>query len=156
MYDQLSTGETCIIKSHQHKIIFLEPMLWFMLASILAVVVILNALDPWLWVIPGVFYLWGWIRFFGKMIAYLSTKYIVTNERIIRKTGIFAREAMELMIDKCEGVMVSQSVCGRLLNYGSITVTTGEVSNCYEMMSDPLAFRDAINQARRKREPNAR
>ncbi len=148
MYDQLLPGETCLIRSRQHKIMFLEPLLWALLALIAGGVVLFYTLSPWLWIIPGTLCLWSLIRFTIKTIEYYSTNFIVTNERIILKTGILTREAMELMIDKCEGVMVTQSLMGRIWNYGTITVTTGEVSNRYTMVSEPLAFRDAISSAR--------
>ncbi len=148
MYEQLLPGETRLIECRQHKIMFFEPMMWLMLATVPVWFIALNDLSPWLWIIPGVLYLWGWILFFMRMIEYYSTKFIVTSERIILKSGILTREAMELMIDKCEGVMVSQSIFGRIFNYGTITVTTGEVSNLYKMVSDPLSFRDAISSAR--------
>ncbi|MCR4854003.1 MAG: PH domain-containing protein [Prevotella sp.] len=73
-------------------------------------------------------------------------QYVVTNRRLIFKRGIVKRESLELLLRKCEGVKIEQSVAGRLLNYGTVIVTTGEASNRYSHIKSPLAFSTHINQ----------
>ena len=50
------------------------------------------------------------------------------------------------MLQKCEGVMVEQSIMGRILNYGTVIVTTGEATNNYSYIRNPFGFSTAINQ----------
>jgi len=42
--------------------------------------------------------------------------------------------------------MVEQSMLGRLFNYGTISITTGEVVNNYEFLARPIKFRTMINE----------
>lgn len=73
-------------------------------------------------------------------------QYVVTTRRLIFKRGIIKRTSMELLLRKCEGVKIEQSVMGRLLNYGTVIVTTGEASSSYSHIKSPLTFSTQINQ----------
>lgn len=78
--------------------------------------------------------------------AYGGKQYILTNKRIIAKQGIIQRHSLELLLRKCEGVEIHQSISGRIFNYGTVLVTTGEATNCFEYIKDPIRFSNAINQ----------
>ena len=73
-------------------------------------------------------------------------QYVVTTRRLIFKRGIIKRTSMELLLRKCEGVKIEQSVMGRILNYGTVIVTTGEASSSYSHIKSPLTFSTQINQ----------
>ncbi len=73
-------------------------------------------------------------------------RYVVTTKRVIFKKGFIKRSSYDLMLHKCEGVMVEQSIMGRIFNYGTVIVTTGEASNSYKFISHPFAFSTSINQ----------
>ena len=75
-----------------------------------------------------------------------NTEYYITNRRLIVKKGILERQTTELRLNKCEGVMVEQSMLGRLFNYGTISITTGEVINNYQFLARPIKFRTMINE----------
>ena len=74
------------------------------------------------------------------MSIYGGRQYVVTTHRLIFKRGIINRNSYELLLRKCEGIQVDQSILGRLLNYGTVNVTTGEATNSYKYISHPLAF----------------
>ena len=73
-------------------------------------------------------------------------QYVVTTRRLIFKRGIIKRTSMELLLRKCEGVKIEQSVMGRILNYGTVIVTTGEASSSYSHIKSPLTFSTQTNQ----------
>ncbi|MBR5686975.1 MAG: PH domain-containing protein [Prevotella sp.] len=73
-------------------------------------------------------------------------RFIVTNRRVIEKRGIIKRESIELMLRKCEGVKVEQSILGRIFGYGKVVVSTGEVTNIYDFIWHPVKFSTQINQ----------
>ena len=76
----------------------------------------------------------------------MGTKYIVTNKRVILKSGILSWDALELMLNKCEGLRITQSVLGRIFGFGSILVTTGSVTNTFKLVANPMKFRNEINR----------
>lgn len=75
----------------------------------------------------------------------MGTEYVVTNKKVILKSGILSRDALELVLNKCEGIRINQSLMGRMLGFGSIVVTTGGVTNKFDFITNPIKFRNEIN-----------
>jgi uncharacterized membrane protein YdbT with pleckstrin-like domain len=74
-----------------------------------------------------------------------TTETDVTNMRVVHKTGFIKRRSFEMALDKIESVDVDQSILGRLLNYGDVTVNgVGEGREKIRTIASPLAFRSAI------------
>jgi uncharacterized membrane protein YdbT with pleckstrin-like domain len=74
-----------------------------------------------------------------------TTETDVTNMRVVHKTGFIKRRSFEMALDKIESVDVDQSILGRLLNYGDVTVNgVGEGTQNIPTIAAPLAFRSAI------------
>ena len=74
-----------------------------------------------------------------------TTEIAITNRRIILKHGFIRRHTTEMNMDKVESVDVDQSLLGRLLNYGDITVRgTGEGLERLRMIDAPLRFRSQV------------
>ena len=51
-----------------------------------------------------------------------TTETDVTNLRVVHKTGFIKRRTFEMSLDKVESVDVNQSILGRILNYGDVTI----------------------------------
>ena len=78
-------------------------------------------------------------------IRYSSTEYAVTNKRLLSKVGFVERESDETLLSKIEAVAVDQSIVGRMLGYGTLTITgTGGTDEGFPRISDPLEFRRQI------------
>ena len=74
-----------------------------------------------------------------------TTETDVTNLRVVHKTGFIRRRTFEMSLDKVESVDVNQSILGRLLNYGDLTIQgVGEGTETISTVTSPLAFRTAI------------
>ena len=95
----------------------------------LAAIVALAALY---WTFTGWFHRW-------------TTETDVTNFRVVHKTGFVKRQTFEMSVDKVESVDVDQSILGRILNYGDVTVLgVGEGGKTLDTIASPLSFRNAI------------
>jgi len=78
-------------------------------------------------------------------IRRISTELAVTDQRVIFKSGVFARHTIEMNRSKVESVDVDQSVLGRIFGYGTLMLRgTGGSLEPMEAISDPLAFRTHI------------
>jgi uncharacterized membrane protein YdbT with pleckstrin-like domain len=78
----------------------------------------------------------------------LATEYAVTNRRLLVKRGVLSVHTVEMSLDKVESVDVDQSLIGRMLGYGSVTVHgVGSRWDPITLIPDPAAFRNAISAA---------
>jgi uncharacterized membrane protein YdbT with pleckstrin-like domain len=69
----------------------------------------------------------------------------VTNQRIIYKHGLIRRHTSEMNMDKVESVTVTQSIIGRVLDFGSIHIRgTGEGIEHLHKISKPIDLRNCI------------
>jgi uncharacterized membrane protein YdbT with pleckstrin-like domain len=74
-----------------------------------------------------------------------TTETDVTNLRVVHKTGFIKRRTFEMSLDKVESVDVNQSILGRILNYGDVTILgVGEGKETISTIASPLTFRNYI------------
>ena len=97
------------------------------------------------------FYAWGIAYLVPALYIWLKwkcTERTVTTKRVIHKTGIIARYTNELKLDAIESVSFNQSIVGRLLGYGNVTLT-GRGTECVkiEYMARPLDVKKRIEDA---------
>lgn len=141
----LTNNERIIHKGHLHWFAYaggltLIAALW----AVAMVVIALNVPEVWVFVVATLLALligYGYVWLVSK-----NTEYYITNKRLIVKKGIMQRNTSEIRLVKCEGVMVEQSLLGRLFNFGTIKITTGEVVNTYQFIADPIRFRTKLNE----------
>lgn len=96
----------------------------------------------------GGFMLFLALLFIGSaVIRVLTTELALTNKRVIAKVGFIRRDTVELRLEKVEGLMVSQGIFGRILNYGSVSVSgTGGIKTPIPFISNPTNFRMIVNE----------
>lgn len=76
-----------------------------------------------------------------------TSEYAVTNKRVIMKTGLIRRQTLEMNISKIESINVDQSMLGRILGYGDITVVgTGGTRESFLTVSSPIKFRKKFQE----------
>jgi uncharacterized membrane protein YdbT with pleckstrin-like domain len=74
-----------------------------------------------------------------------TTETDVTNMRVVHKSGFIKRRIFEMSLDKVESVDVNQSILGRLLDYGDVTILgVGEGKETISTIASPLKFRNSI------------
>jgi uncharacterized membrane protein YdbT with pleckstrin-like domain len=73
------------------------------------------------------------------------TEISVTNRRIIYKKGLIRRQTNEMNMDKVESVKIDQSILGRMLDYGNVTILgTGEGFETLRTIANPIELRNNI------------
>lgn len=77
-----------------------------------------------------------------------TDEFVVTDRRIIIKKGIVSYFTLEMNLTRVETVNVRQSILGRLLGYGGITIIgTGGTRNTFHDIRNPTEFRRSFMQA---------
>lgn len=110
----------------------------------------------WIYTLSALLYLFffgifiiGIIIFFKMMINKWTTERVLTNSRYIQKNGWIARKTEEISIYKIEEVDLSQTILGRVLGYGSISISgTGSGNIILNSIDDPLLFQKNLNNLR--------
>jgi uncharacterized membrane protein YdbT with pleckstrin-like domain len=118
--------------------------------------VVYRAKFPWIYTFNSILILilLGWILigiylFLARQIRRWTTEIVVTNHRMIVKTGWISKNVRELNLATIEEINVKQSFWGGLLNYGSVDVRgTGEGNLELPAVDNPKALNVAITSAR--------
>lgn len=98
-------------------------------------------------IITTILFVLGLYWFIQALIYFKNSEYGITNKRVLIKVGWIERTSLELLLDKVEGVLVDQTIIGRILNYGTITVIgTGGTNDRFPYIPDPQLFRKNVQQ----------
>jgi uncharacterized membrane protein YdbT with pleckstrin-like domain len=146
---KLNKGEQILLQTELHPIIFTMPFV--VIAAGVLVINILNQIyfehklgHYWVAVI-------GLLFFIPEAIRYITSVYGITTERIIARTGVLRLRIIEMPLEKVETVSVNQSILGRMLDYGAVTITgTGGAREFLADLRTPGQFKDAIMQKLQK------
>lgn len=79
-------------------------------------------------------------------VEWWSERYVVTNQKVMKVSGILRKTAEGSALEKINDITIQQSLLGRWLGYGTLTVTTAadESNLTYTTMRRPMEFRRAI------------
>ncbi|MHC2624039.1 putative membrane protein YdbT with pleckstrin-like domain [Bradyrhizobium huanghuaihaiense] len=144
----LQPGERVLYSTNAHWIFYFPAIVAWIVALVLLILsrqvaadglVILCLIAAGVAALPALFWtVKGWFHRF-------STETDVTNLRVVHKTGFIKRRTFEMALDKVESVDVDQSILGRILNYGDVTIRgVGEGIETIRTIASPLAFRSSI------------
>ena len=85
--------------------------------------------------------------FISPLIENWTSEYAITNKRVIIKIGLISRKTLEMNLSKIESVNVDQSIFGRLLGYGAITIIgTGGTRETFSALANPIQFRRVFQE----------
>ena len=140
----LMPGEEVTYRATLHWIIYAGAATLGLLGVILFVAISGRELAPLMGLGAGLVVLAGVVAFFD-WLRVKTSEFAVTNKRVIIKTGFIRRHTLELLLRQVEAISVDQSLTGRLLGFGSLTLTgTGGVREVFHRVVDPLEFRRRI------------
>jgi uncharacterized membrane protein YdbT with pleckstrin-like domain len=134
----LLPNEQITYRARLHKIIYALPALVFAIAIIVAL-----SGGGWIAGIPLAIV--GLVLLLPPWIRSSSSEFAITNKRVLIKVGLVRRHSLELLLQKVEGIGVDQGILGRILGFGTITVSgVGGTKEAFPMISNPLEFRRQV------------
>ncbi|MEX2642008.1 MAG: PH domain-containing protein [Acetobacterales bacterium] len=100
--------------------------------------------------------LWALLKLAVRVIEFLTTERAVTARRLVYKQGLIARRTAELGLHRIEEINLEQSVLGRILGYGTLSIagTGGDDRLVLAEVADPVAVRRAIDAQPAASAPN--
>ena len=80
-------------------------------------------------------------------LAYLSSELVITDIRVLIKTGIIRRQTLEMFISRIESIAIDQGFFGRVLDYGTVIVRgTVGFEERFEAIARPVEFRNWVQR----------
>jgi uncharacterized membrane protein YdbT with pleckstrin-like domain len=151
----LVPGETVLYRTRLHWIVLIWPLLAGLLLGGIALGFVAGGFEvsakdvryPGLNIV-GLLLLVGAAVLIGVgVIRKNSTEVVVSNKRVLIKTGLIARKSIEILLSKVESIAVDESVPGRMLGYGSVTIRgTGGTLETFSRIAHPSEFRKQVQQ----------
>ena len=157
----LSTGERISYRNKQHPFVFIWGARYAILALIIAIVALLLGGSLSTDGIGGsARTLLGWVTlilFVGGIavavwtaLRYINQEYVLTNRRVIQVEGVLNRNSTDSSLEKINDAVLSQSVFGRMFDFGDLTVLTASESGIdkMKMLRKPIVFKKAMLDAK--------
>lgn len=151
IHKSLLDGEEILYLTRRHKIIFAYPVIWLLLSAaffgVRWMVVFKPEINFALLIFSGIFLAAALIHCLVIWVNYLCAEFGITNQRVIVKEGFLKRKTVEVFLKSVESVQVDQSIWGRMLDFGTVTVSgTGGVTDPLNMIRKPLDFKKQVQQ----------
>ena len=149
----LSPGETVHLefRPHWQRIITPTAITVVAIAAIVAAIVLLEDLAMWI-SLGAVLIVWlgtGLPRY----LDWWFTRYVVTNERVIVRSGVLARHGKEIPLEVINDVAFSQSILERMVHSGDLLIkSAGEHGQSrFTDVPRPEEVQSQVYQLREKR-----
>lgn len=120
----LTEGEVVVREFRPHWRLLAIPILWALLG--IALVIVTWRLVPesgaFDMIVTGLVVVLSLRYVFYPLTAWWFTSYVLTNERLIRRSGILSRAGLEIPLENINDVRFSQSILERVLRSGDVLV----------------------------------
>ena len=149
----LSPGEEVVREFRPHWQFLVLPIVFLLLAlvAIAAALAVVEGGARWILVIGAVAV---WLILSVKRVAdWLTTEYVITNERVVYRAGVFSRSGIEIPLESITNVAFNQSLVERFIRSGDLVIeSAGETGQSrYTDIPDPEALQSLIYQQREAR-----
>ena len=143
----LLPDERVEFRTRLHWILLTRPVLVTVVGLVLAALPWWYGLQPMFAVVGLAIALVGLALVAATALRIATSEFAVTTMRIVMKVGLFAIHTDEILLQRVETIGVDQSLWGRILGYGSVTVTgTGGAREPFTHVRDPIGLRRAVQE----------
>lgn len=153
----LASGERPIKREHQHWFILVANAAYGILALVAAILLLFISgnlgqgfvKDVLGWVIViivvgGLGYL-AW-----ESIRWTNREFVVTTRRVLQMEGVINKKVSDSSLEKINDAVLSQSVFGRMFDFGDLTVLTASESGIEKMrmLRSPVVYKKKMLDAK--------
>lgn len=151
----LTGGEEVVREFRPHWRLLVIPVLWVLLGIAVVVVTWKYAPenDAFDWIVTGAVVVASLRMAFYPFISWWFTSYVLTNERLIRRSGVLSRAGLEIPLENINDVRFTQSILERVLRSGDVVVeSAGEKGqSTFADIPEPEDFHSLIYKVREVR-----
>ena len=151
----LTDGEEVVREFRPHWRLLVIPVLWVLLGIAVVVVTWKYAPenDAFDWIVTGAVVVASFRLVFYPFISWWFTSYVLTNERLIRRSGVLSRAGLEIPLESINDVRFTQSIFERVLRSGDVVVeSAGEKGqSTFADIPEPEDFHSLVYKVREVR-----
>jgi membrane protein YdbS with pleckstrin-like domain len=149
----LAPGETILYRAHYHWIIYRFSMVLLVLAAALGLAALRASsqqtgehVGSWVGILAAAFVVIALLSFLWRRFRSSLDEFVVTNRRVIRKVGLYAREIQQAPLEKVQDITIEQGNVGRLLGYGTVILETASERGMltFPYLASPESFRNHV------------
>lgn len=133
-------AQPILYEAKLHWISYIRPIIYIILGSLNVFQILLFRNLFQIIALPLLFLLFKGII---ELLNYKKTKIRLSNDYLSFSTGIFTTSIIDVSLNKMEGMQLTQSLFGKTLNYGRLTMTTGQVTQSFTI-SNPSELREKL------------
>jgi uncharacterized membrane protein YdbT with pleckstrin-like domain len=151
----LLPGEMVAFRTQKSPIIFSLPILWTLVTlaftihsyqffSQLQGSQLVNYISTLICFVPAIIAFFSWLN---QGLIYVTSDFIITNQRVIMREGFFIRHSAETRLSAIAEIQVMQSLIGQLFNFGSISVNSfGGGAEIFSYIRSPYEFQKKVSE----------
>ena len=144
----LHRNEEIVLDLHPHWIMLAKGLFLLVLSIALGIWVLTTDLHGIIKGAVGVAILASLLYTLQRLIAWLSTNFVVTTDRCIYREGIISKRGVEIPLERINTVFFNQTVVDRMLGAGTLTIeSAGENGvQTFEDVRDPIGVQQVLYQ----------
>jgi uncharacterized membrane protein YdbT with pleckstrin-like domain len=149
----LGDSEEILLETHQHWfVLFGRIILEIVLTLVLAGAILFAYTYNPLAIYGSILVLVPLAGMLNDILVWRNKAYLVTNRRVIQISGVFSKDVVDSSLEKVNDVKMSQSLLGRLFDYGDIEIlTASELGvNLFHQIAEPVEFKTTMLNAKEK------
>ena len=152
----LGKNEHILWRARQHWIVLTANFFinLFIFIAIVAVAVLAGRIDflkgisNWILLALLVPIAWfGW-----SVLQWWAEEYLITTHRVVQTEGLVNKRTEDSSLEKINDITLTQSVLGRILNYGDLVIITGSDIglNALRRLARPVDFKKTLLEQKQK------
>jgi len=146
--DAMHSSEELVLDLHPHWWFFAKSAAVLAVVFVLSVFALLNGWSDFLKMIAGAGLLVTLVWFVQRYIAWVSTHFVLTSDRVIFRSGIIAKKGIEIPLERINTIFFHQRIFERMLGLGDLDIESASKDGAqrFDDIKNPSAVQNEIYQ----------
>lgn len=144
---ELHASEELILDLHPHWWFFAKSVAGLAVAVVLAIFILAQG---WSWAnVPVALFVFGTLVWFvQRYIAWISTHFVLTSDRVIFRSGIISKHGIEIPLERINTIFFHQRIFERILGLGDLEIESASKDGAqrFEDIQNPSGVQNEIYQ----------
>ncbi len=128
---------------HESKISII-PLISYIIPVIIFAIAMFIVQNIWFAIISVAIIFLCIVDLIKAIIGILTTELVVTNKRVIGKTGLINTKTLEAPLDKITTVSIKKGLLGHIFNYGTVNINVFSDKYDYNFIEKPELLKNEL------------